>query len=124
MNGGVSFTIKSNCQNYNDDGDDDSFHEQRTELEVSDDFLSPWDKSFAELIPAMTNITKDICTKMNVSPVKNVEIYKKMIRRPADDEEIQGRCRVTIAYNAYFEKARNAFDSTYMRKENKIVSKN
>lgn len=110
--GGASFTIKSNFQHFDDDDDDDDkiFSQLLPAVEdKDDDFVSPWNKSFAELIPSMQNIGHGI--------------FKKMVKRPIDDEEIQGRCRLTIAYNAYMEKASLAFDSTSMRNKHKSVSK-
>lgn len=60
--------------------------------------VSPWSLPFAELIPLMTAIGNGI--------------YKKIVKRPVDDVEIKGKCSVTCHYNAYFEKAQCAFDST------------
>lgn len=111
MQGGTSFTIRSNFQNYDDDDDDYVSDLPIGDMAIATDMenrTSPWDESFAELIPFMTNIGEDI--------------YKKIVKQPVDNVAIQGRCRVTIAYNAYQERQSAAFDSTFMRNDNKTVS--
>lgn len=108
IDGGTSFTIKSNFQEYDDDND--LFPELMTGEEGlnldNDIIVSPWDKPFAELRLLMTNIGHDI--------------YKKVVKKPVDNLEIQGRCRVTITYNAYMENDTTAFDSTFMRGDHKV----
>lgn len=44
-------------------------------------------------------------------------IYKKIIKQPIDNVEIEGRCRVTVTYSSYWEKRTDAFDSTFLRGE-------
>lgn len=108
IEGGASFTLKSNFQEYDDDNNE-LFPELLTGEEGilfdNENLISPWDKPFAELIPLMTDIGKGI--------------YKKIVKQPVDNVEINGRCRVTIAYNAYMENENASFDSTYLRGEHK-----
>lgn len=95
--------MKSNCQEYDDDNDlfpELMTGEEGVLLDV-DNLISPWNRPFAELIPSMVDIGQ--------------HIYKKIIKKPVDDIEIQGRCRVTIAYNAYWENENASFDSSFLR---------
>lgn len=67
----------------------------------NENIISPWEKSFAELIPSMVNIGDDI--------------YKKIVKQPTDNVAMEGRCRATITYTSYMELYRVAFDSTFLR---------
>ncbi|KAJ6623929.1 Inactive peptidyl-prolyl cis-trans isomerase shutdown [Pseudolycoriella hygida] len=104
---GTKFTLRSNYQE--DDEESELFPELQTGEDGvnlnTEDFISPWNKPFAELIPSMDKI--------------GMNIYKKIVKHPIDNESIVGRrCCVTISYNAFMEHETCPFDSTFMRGSN------
>lgn len=80
--------------------DDDSLYEP---------VLSPWEKEFDEL-------------KKQMVKLPDCEIYKKIVKEGYGAIEIPEKARITIHYNAYWEKETLAFDSTYMRGDPKVFN--
>ncbi|KAJ6647797.1 Inactive peptidyl-prolyl cis-trans isomerase shutdown [Pseudolycoriella hygida] len=100
---GTKFRLRSDYRETNEESE--LFQELLAGEDESDfnieDFISPWNKPFAELTPSMDEI--------------GMNIYKKIVKHPIDDESIMGRkCRVTISYSAFMEHETCPFDSTFM----------
>lgn len=76
-----------------DDDDDDELDE--------DSKLSPWKKSFNELIPLMVAVPNDYGT-----------VYKRIITDGIDEAIGSRNCRFQWTYNMFFERDDKAFDSS------------
>lgn len=101
-NGG-RFKINSDFIDNNDN--DDLFPELETGEELPETIPSPWQLSFNELRVLMKPL-----------PAPNQTIYRKLIKEGKGASYVAGeKCRVTIHYSGYWERATQPFDSTFLQ---------
>lgn len=97
--------FKINSDFIDNDDSDNLFPELETGEELPETIPSPWQFSFDELRALMKPL-----------PPPNQTIYRKLIKEGKGASHVPGdKCRLTIHYSGYWERATQPFDSTFLQ---------